>query len=219
MNQKLYHIIIGNYYYDGQYCYLLDYYNLSLMSDELQSEFNEMIKSIEKYHGFYVGRYELGIDEKNDNIPTSKKAGDGVITANSSRSETYMWYGLYTKCKEYAPKSEDKSVVSNMIWGSQYDAIMNWLVKNNVNVNGSVIVDDSNETGKNENDLIGNIYDLYKCHIEWTQEGYVSGSYYSRIGRGGNNYAFYYPSYRNMDNTPISDYEKLSTRLTLYINN
>lgn len=219
MNQKLYHIIIGNYYYDGQYFYLAGYNGLNEMSDELQREFNEMIKSIEKYHGFYVGRYELGIDEKNDNIPTSKKAGDGVITANSSRSETYMWYGLYTKCKEYAPESEDKSVVSNMIWGSQYDAIMNWLVKNNVNVNGSVIVDDSNETGKNENDLIGNIYDLYKCHIEWTQEGYVSGSYYSRIGRGGNNYAFYYPSYRNMDNTPISDYGKLSTRLTLYINN
>ena len=208
----------GSYYYDGQYFDLAGYNNgLNEMRDELQREFNEMIKSIEKYHGFYVGRYELGINEKNDNNPTSKKAGDGVITANSSLTETYMWYGLYTKCKEYAPESEDKSVVSNMIWGSQYDAIMNWLVKNNVDVNENVFVDDSNETGENENDLIGNIYDLYKCHIEWTQEGYVSGSYYSRIGRGGNNYAFYYPSYRNIDNTPISDYEKLSTRLTLYL--
>ena len=58
MNQKLYHIIIGNYYYDGQYYYLLGYDGLNEMRDELQREFNEMIKSIEKYHGFYVGRYE-----------------------------------------------------------------------------------------------------------------------------------------------------------------
>ena len=45
------------------------------------------------------------------------------------------WYGLYTKCKDYATKNNvSSSVGSSMIWGSQYDAMMNWMQKNNVNV-------------------------------------------------------------------------------------
>ena len=31
--------------------------------NEMQDEFNETIKSIQKYGGFWIGRYEIGIDE------------------------------------------------------------------------------------------------------------------------------------------------------------
>ena len=201
----------GRYFYDGLYYAAAGYGSLALMSEGLQSEFNKMIESVKTYHGFYVGRYELGIDINNASIPTSKAEGDGVIVANSGYSETYMWYGLYTKCKEYAPESENEAVVSAMMWGSQYDAIMNWLIKNGINVTTTL--------GGNQSDVLNNIYDIYKSHLEWTMEANIMGSYYSRISRGGNASVFYYPSYRDAYNVPTSISEAQSTRITLYINN
>src|SRR5699024_457871 len=92
--------------------------------------------------------------------------------ADASNSETEMWYGLYTKCKEYAPEEGTKSVVSSMTWGSQYDAMMNWMQKNGIKVNtkGNNNIDIT--TGTSETDLLKNIYDLYGCHFEWTSEIY-----------------------------------------------
>ena len=107
------------------------YSSLDEMKQGLQSEYDKMILSVKKYYGFYIGRYELGLDESNN--PTSKKAENGIITADASNSETEMWYGLYIKCKEYALEEETKSVVSSMTWGSQYDAMLNWMLKDECN--------------------------------------------------------------------------------------
>ena len=155
------------------------YSSLEEMKKGLQSEYDKMITSVSKYYGFYIGRYELGLDGSNN--PTSKKAGNGIITADASDSETEMWYGLYTSGKEYAPEEGTKSVVSSITWGSQYDAMMNWMQKDkNINVNATGNSNKYTTTGISEKDILKNIYDLYGCHYEWTLEADFS---YDRVGR------------------------------------
>lgn len=183
----------------------------------LQEEYNNLMKSVEQYHGFYIGRYELGLE---GTTPVSKNAStnSSVMTANASNSNTNMWYGLYSKCKEFEPESSNKSVVSTMSWGSQYDAMLNWMQKNGVDV--SVVADDTNTignssttTGSQEKDFMKNIYDLYGCHTEWTLE---AESPFYRIHRGGPSSRSPAPSDRD-NNAPNSTLGYLSARLTLYI--
>lgn len=192
-------------------------YNNGLFTKEsLQEEYNNMMKSVEQYHGFYIGRYELGLE---GTTPVSKNAStnSGVTTANASNPNTSMWYGLYKKCKEYTPQ-DSNSVVSTMTWGSQYDAMLNWMQKNGVNV--SVVADGTNtiknsstKTGSQEKDLIKNIFDIYGCHREWTLEANDTNS---RVGRGGYSGNSYAPSNRN-DYIPSNTSSSYSARLTLYI--
>jgi len=139
---------------------------------DLQSEYDKMIESVSKYYGFYIGRYELGLDGSSN--PTSKKAGNGITTADAGSSSLQNWYGLYTKCKEYAPEGGTKSVVSSMTWGSQYDAMMNWMQKNGINVEETGNRNEDTTTGTSETDILKNIYDLYGCHYEWTSETYYA---------------------------------------------
>ena len=145
---------------------------------DLQREYDKMITSVSKYYGFYIGRYELGLDTENANAPTSQKEDgeNGVETADAGLSSLKKWYGLYTKCKEYAPEEGAKSVVSSMTWGSQYDAMMNWMQKNGINVNTTDNRNTNTTTGTSESDLLKNIYDLYGCHLEWTSEAYSTGN-------------------------------------------
>ena len=147
------------------------YSSLDKMKQGLQSEYNKMIESVSKYYGFYIGRYELGLDTENGDAPTSQKEDgkNGITTADAGESSLKnCWYGLYTKCKEYAPEGETKSVVRTMTWGSQYDAMMNWMQKNGINLKETGNGNTDTTTGTSETDLLKNIYDLYGCHYEWT---------------------------------------------------
>ena len=145
-----------------------------------QNEYNKMIQQVEKYKGFYVGRYETSF---NGDIPQSKQ---GEISSTSI-DNNQAWYGLYTKQKNY---NKSNCVVSSMIYGSQYDSIMNWMVKNNIDVSLKNPVDLSigistkntnTTTGTHIEDKLSNIYDLLGTNFEWTQEAY---GIYGRITRG-----------------------------------
>ena len=190
-------------------------YNKGLFTkDSLQEEYNNMMKSIEQYHGFYVGRYELGLDTKNNNAPVVKNASTNtdVTTADVSNSNTYRWYGLYSKCKEFAPEESKKSVVSSMIWGSQYDAMMNWMQGQGEDVTTAKSFS-SYVTGANSEDVIRNVFDINACHREWTLEAY---SMIYRSVRGGYSSNSSSPSYRGA-NELYHAYSDYSARLTLYI--
>ena len=96
-------------------------YNNGLFTEQsLENEFKEMALSVAKYGGFYVGRYEMGLTE--DNTPVSKNASvaeNNTTTANASNSATNMWYGLYSKAKEYYTNANvSEEIKSSMIWGS-----------------------------------------------------------------------------------------------------
>lgn len=142
--------------------------------DLLNQEFKEMAISVAKYGGFYVSRYEMGLTAENK--PTSKNASkseNNVTTVNNSNTSTSGWYGLYKKAKEYnTNENVDKKIKSNMIWGSQYDAIMRWMHYNGIKVK-ETFEEEKNKTeitGKEEKDILNNIYDLSGCHYEWTIE-------------------------------------------------
>lgn len=189
----------------------INYNNGLFTKDSLQQEYNKMIESVEKYHGFYISRYELGLEET---TPVSKDTSTNtdVTTADASNSETYTWYGLYSKCKEFAPKSSNKSVVSSMVWGSQYDAMLNWMKKQGeaVEKENDEKTNTSKKTGNNPNDIIRNIYDIYGCHGDWT------------LSAVSNNLRGYYGGYNvspaNIEGTnPTEADVNMSTRISLYI--
>ena len=107
--------------YDG------DTNNLSIIKEnyateeflkDLKTQYKEMETRVEKYKGFYVGRYELGLE---GDTPVSKNASENsstVTTASADSSSLKNWYGLYKKCSEYkVPEINDSSVTSTMIWG------------------------------------------------------------------------------------------------------
>ena len=168
--------------------------------------------------GYYIGRYELGLE---GDTPVSKNASteknkDKVITADAGSSSLKNWYGLYKKCSEYkVPEINDSSVTSTMIWGSQYDAMLNWMQDNEKNITSSNTSKQNNSyvTGQGTNDVISNVFDLYACHREWTLEAY---SNYGRVSRGGSSGGSVSPSSRSSYG-PTLTYSFSSSRLTLYI--
>ena len=206
--------------YDASSSYyntILGYSSAMEFGAAMQDDFNSMVESVNKYKGFYVGRYELGLE---GTTPVVKNASTntGVTTAyssNSSNSNTYRWYGLYSKCKEFAPEESEESVVSSMIWGSQYDAMLNWMAKQGETVGTSNTSkrNSTKVTGSNANDVIKKVFDLYGCNYEWTLE---ASSTSSRVNRGGSSISSSNsPSARYY--SPTDTIGSLSARLTLYI--
>ena len=92
-------------------------YDQTELNEELQDEFEYCINSIEKYGGFYIGRYETG----NLSKPKAK-----VVKGNTDIS-SQTWYTMYKKCKQIVPNG-NKNVRTSMIWGSLWDHTLNFLV-------------------------------------------------------------------------------------------
>ena len=182
---------------------------------KLTAEYNAMKSSILKYKGFYIARYEAGLDKTTNEIVFKNASieANNVITTDTSNIETSRWYGLYQKIKTFTTDSD--KVVSSMIWGSQYDAMMNWMAKNRKNVGNTDNKkrNSMNTTGSNTNDIINNIYDLYGCHYEWTLETYSDSH---RARRGGDLRGNYSPASRYF-NEAFLTYSFYSSRATLYI--
>ena len=205
--------------------------NSSWTSTLYQEEYNKMVKSVSEYGGFYIGRYEMSINATSKNAESKY----GATSANASDTDTNQWYGLYNRAKTYAPeKNSDNTenasqkVVSSMIWGSQYDAMLKWMKGNKINVTSSSPTDLSiGTTSKNttrvtgganngqtvSKDKLSNIYDLLGNSLEWTQEA-NNTSY--RVIRGGYYNSSIAPSYRSYD-CPTDTLSYDGSRFTLYI--
>ncbi len=198
--------------------------NIGLTLKEMQDSYKSMAESVAKYRGFYVGRYETSLSDATENsVGTSRivQSKSGVIPTSINNSATSSWYGLYKAHKEgYVINTN--SVVSSMIWGSQYDAILNW-VKNAKSPDFSKITDNSignhkksiSTTGNKEysNDIINNIKDLGGNLFEFTLEAYNT---YYRISRGGA-FTNSYPISNRNKLDPFVTYGDNGSRLTLYI--
>ena len=189
---------------------------------QMQADYDEMIESVATYGGFYVGRYETGIETVTENGTEKKKIvsknadpniNSNVTTANASQTKTNTWYGLYKEQRNFATSG---SVRSSMIWGSQYDAMMNWMAKTGKTVGTSNSgYNKDTITGASTTDVINKIYDLYGCHYEWTLEAYDTiyrtkrGGYSGLSGSPATRFNYYvYP-----DGTDSS----YGSRLSLYI--
>ncbi len=144
------------------------------MAETMVSEYEEMIASLEKYKGFYIGRYEL--------------------TANGEKTGATQtdvdWYTLYKNCTTLASGSKVKT---RMIWGLQWDATCKWLAASKFDITDSTAWGNyydntadghgkEQNTGFSENWKANNIYDFAGNCWESTQEAYFTDS---RAGRGG----------------------------------
>ena len=198
--------------------------NSSWTSTLYQEEYNKMIKSVSQYGGFYVGRYEMSLNSETKNAESKY----GATSATAESTSAKQWYGLYNKAKTYAPENASQKVVSSMIWGSQYDAMLKWMKGNKINVTSSSPTDLSiGTTSKNttrvtgganngqtvSKDKLSNIYDLLGNSIEWTQE--ANDTYY-RVRRGGTYDFSLAPSFR-FGYYPTGTNSSFGSRLTLYI--
>ena len=169
----------------------------SVTISQLETEFNNMIVSVEKYGGFYIGRYETG------NLSQEKVC----VIKNNSDINNQTWDSMYKKAKGIAVNS---NVTSSMIWGSQWDATMRWMYnsgnaekkKYTYDSTGKGNYDDTNEnkpiaTGSNDAYAINNIYDMAGNVFDWTIEAHSTND---RVCRGG-----YYLSFVNFGyKTPAS---------------
>ncbi|MBR3134359.1 MAG: hypothetical protein IKG56_02745 [Clostridia bacterium] len=195
---------------------LLNAQDTQVSIDELKAEFKKMCISVAKYKGFYVARYELGIENGN---PVSKNAdtNPNVTTTDATKNDTPEWYGLYQKEKEMF-NSTDKNVQSSMMWGCQYDAMYIWM-GDDANEQVGDRRNTSQITGKKSDDIIKNVYDLFGCNFETTLEAdtmYDKNDrkyYYARISRGGNFEKDYKPTNRALSYTS----NKFSGRPSIYI--
>lgn len=141
-----------------------------------------MAESINKYDGFYVGRYETS---RNGETPQSKRStyasgsGELVVTACNTSTES-DWYGLYALNKRYSTTS----VQGSMMWGIQYDKMMSWMGNSKTNITIGENRNMENTCGTAPNDVINNVYDIYGNSLEWTMTAWYE-EMNSRVARSG----------------------------------
>ena len=176
------------------------------------TKYKEMAISVAKNGGFYVGRYESSL------INNTTRVIAGAASMSEKYNSANMWYGLYAKQNSYATENGvNLSVVSTMIWGSQYDAIMNWFGYSVAKTKSDYYnknKDNARRTGTVSSDKIKNIFDLLGLRRESTME--ASNKEY-RVWRGCGHSDAISISYRGeqyLDQTLI-DYH--GSRPTLYI--
>ena len=196
------------------------------------SEYNTMRTQVLKYGGFYIGRYEAGVNSTTlrtkvttaqtvlckkgvapyNYVPWGKDMND-VNTAfapSDNNPDNVNTNGAVYLAKNFASQHNYTNVTSTLIYGCQWDAMCRYIgdsqrttpTKSAPELTGSV----STDVSKNIYDLAGNCY-------EWTMEAVGT---LGRVGRGG-----VYGSARPVSNRyfsyPALDYAYLSFRPTLYI--
>ena len=209
--------IVGTEYDVKYYNLAGNYSDAKAFGKDMQDEYNNMVKSVAKYGGFYVGRYETGIKDGKAVSKNASITDNNTTTADASQADTNKWYGLYNKQRTMAKDNGLDSVESSMIWGSQYDAMMIWMQKTGITIGAGYDKTKNNTnttTGESSTDITNKVYDLYGCHYEWTLESNYT-SY--RVNRGGYYNIDNAPSYRGIDCDPGNAFSVFSSRLSLYI--
>ena len=175
-----------------------------------ENEYNAMRNSVLEYNGFYVGRYEAGTTSTSERTESSGITDDVVIKQGKN---VYNWIGwsdsddmkvetggAVQKSKEFASANNYTSVTSTLIYGVQWDAIMQFIDSGYKNQDGTLYEKNSfvaNSTGKgnytgsllptgsNSDYAVKNIYDLAGNVDEWTMESLnlEAENLYSRIYR------------------------------------
>ena len=200
---------------------VLGFESSGAMAEAFTADYANMIASIEKYGGFYIGRYELS----NEGVQKEK----ATLTNKN-------WYELYKKCMTLNASGK---VETKMIWGIQWDLVCDFISKkgeqksitnsttcgNYSNSSGNAAVMDGETkkygskqvTGFSEYWKSNNIYDLAGNCWEWTQEANNTNSRASRGGSYGDNASSTPASCRSSGTPTNSNYD--SARFSSHFNN
>ena len=179
---------------------------------QLETEFNNMIASVEKYGGFYIGRYETG------NLSQEK----AVVVKNNTDIGNQTWYTQYNKSKGVAANS---NVTTSMIWGCQWDAVMRWMYNSGDEEKKTYTYDSTGKgnysasrkaTGVDPAYAVNNIYDMAGNVYDRTIEAINA---VNRVDRGG-----YYgsdasngPASSRSSSSPAVSRVSSGSRLALYM--
>ena len=200
--------------------------------NEMQDEFNETIKSIQKYGGFWIGRYETG----------NLKEDEPVVQRMNTSIDNQNWYTAYTLIKRM---SANENVKTSMIFGCLWDETLQWLVDSGnktyaemkdstswgnyynstfeykTNTSGSTSTKSASSgiripAGSTEYSKANNIYDMAGNVSDWTLEGddnrrrSTRGGYYR--DRGSNS-----PASDRSSSNPDFSYGGIGFRAYSYI--
>ena len=115
-------------WYDKTKCYLQRFSKTNKRENflnNMQEEYTRMLKSINKYKGFYIGRYETG----DDYIHTSESERCFInpkIVRYNSNINYIRWYHSYRDLEKLSGKTEEY-VETGMIYDSLFDYTLKWL--------------------------------------------------------------------------------------------
>ena len=210
-----------------------------------QQEAKDMYASVEKNGGFYIGRYEAGKDT-NGKVVVQKEANvynniPWSSTEDMKESETATTGGAVELSRNFAKENNYKTVQSTLIYGVQWDVVMNWMkdIENSsaTSTDKKYIIDStgmgwySEVSGNSEHktgiDLNGGknqvkkIYDLAGNVYEWTMESYDT---FYRVDRGGDYYrtgsnepGSYSPVSNRYSDYPSNSFDNIGFRPTLFL--
>ena len=158
----------------GRRNYMNDKFSDNAFNEALNGELRKQLKSVRKYGGFYISRY---------NISRSKK---GKL---QSVKGVRPWVGInFDDVKKVASTIEDNEAVkSHLTFGAEYDSVLEWFIKTKVKTLAEIAKDSTEwgnywdtensprkvvETGSREEWCANNIYDFAGNVNELTQELY-----------------------------------------------
>ena len=190
--------------YDIQSTYLTQYLNGISRQNlllKMETDFDEMLTSIATYGGYYIGRYQTG--DLAQATPVVKRMNTDI------GSQT--WYTMWKK----SPRLSTGGANVHMIWGTQWDQTLKWLIDTNnktykqvgsdstswgnyynnsftyyTNTSKSTATKASSSSkripsGAYEGANANNVFDLAGNVWDWTCESDGSGTGYYRYNRGG----------------------------------
>ena len=196
-----------------------------------QEEFNTMKIQVLKYGGFYIGRYEAGVNSTT--LRTKVTTNQTVVCKKGVAPYNYVPWGksmndvntafvpeyfdntdqVSTNGAVYLAKnmySSSSSVTSTLTYGCEWDAMCRYIGDSQ---RTTPFTDDVELTGSVSTDVSKNIYDLAGNCWEWTMEACYTDS---RVFRGGYYYVAGPVSYRD-SYYPTGSVDYYSFRPTLYI--
>ena len=157
------------------------------------SEYNTMKAQVLKYGGFYIGRFEAGVNSTT--LRTGATTAQTVVckkgvapynyvpwgASMSNASEISRESGAVYLAKNFASQHNYTSVTSTLTYGCQWDAMCRYIGDSQRTTPKK---DAPELTGSVSTDVSKNIYDLAGNCTEWTMEAFSTSF---RIGRGGFN--------------------------------
>ena len=185
------------------------------------SEYNTMRAQVLKYGGFYIGRYEAGVNSTT--LRTKATTAQTVVCKKGVAPYNYVpWGTSMSNASEiegqsgavYLAKSlyaNSNSVTSTLIYGCQWDAMCRYIGDSQRRTDEK---DAPELTGSVSSDVSKNIYDLAGNCLEWTMEADYT---YGRVERGGNYSRANPVSVRGYYYSPTYSDDTGSFRPTLYI--
>ena len=178
-----------------------------LTYEEYKSAYQKMLKSVYTYGGFWIGRYESGIEGSIDNVTKARKSNSTVIIGTSpkaiSQKDAIPYNYIYCSeaeslAKEMTPNS---NYTSSLMFGIQWDLVCKFLeVKGKLataNINSDSSTWGNYNNVKMEN-IISGKYSIYNGASlgEWNK---ISSPYTKENSENNN---------KTLLSTGISDYTK-----------